>query len=194
MEGKTFVQKMKNVLQKYAYYILLGALVLTAVITLVVVGVNRSNNKSPLTEDVSVTISPYLPVLNATIYKGYSADSLSYNATLKQWEVHNGIDFQTATGSSVYSILNGTVVDVYSNVLEGSVVVVEHDNGWVSTYGSLDENVSVKAGDKVERGQVLGTVADTASSELEAGAHLHFSLEDNGNKVDPAAYLNISSK
>ena len=194
MEGKTFVQKMKNVLQKYAYYILLGALVLTAVITLVVVGVNRSNNKSPLTEDVSVTISPYLPVLNATIYKGYSADSLSYNATLKQWEVHNGIDFQTATGSSVYSILNGTVVDVYSNVLEGSVVIVEHDNGWVSTYGSLDENVSVKAGDKVERGQVLGTVADTASSELEAGAHLHFSLEDNGNKVDPAAYLNISSK
>lgn len=194
MEGKTFVQKMKNVLQKYAYYILLGALVLTAVITLVVVGVNRSNNKSPLTEDVSVTISPYLPVLNATIYKGYSADALSYNATLKQWEVHNGIDFQTATGSSVYSILNGTVVDVYSNVLEGSVVVVEHDNGWVSTYGSLDENVSVKAGDKVERGQVLGTVADTASSELEAGAHLHFSLEDNGNKVDPAAYLNISSK
>ena len=194
MEGKSFVQKMKNVLQKYAYYILLGALVLTAVITLVVVGVNRSNNKSPLTEDVSVTISPYLPVLNATIYKGYSADVLSYNATLKQWEVHNGIDFQTATGSSVYSILNGTVVDVYSNVLEGSVVVVEHDNGWVSTYGSLDENVSVKAGDKVERGQVLGTVADTASSELEAGAHLHFSLEDNGNKVDPAAYLNISSK
>ena len=194
MEGKTFVQKMKNVLQKYAYYILLGALVWTAVITLVVVGVNRSNNKSPLTEDVSVTISPYLPVLNATIYKGYSADALSYNATLKQWEVHNGIDFQTATGSSVYSILNGTVVDVYSNVLEGSVVVVEHDNGWVSTYGSLDENVSVKAGDKVERGQVLGTVADTASSELEAGAHLHFSLEDNGNKVDPAAYLNISSK
>lgn len=194
MEGKTFVQKMKNVLQKYAYYILLGALVLTAVITLVVVGVNRSNNKTPLTEDVSVTISPYLPVLNATIYKEYSADSLSYNATLKQWEVHKGIDFQTATGSSVYSILNGTVVDVYSNVLEGGVVVVEHDNGWVSTYGSLSENVSVKAGDKVERGQVLGTVADTASSELEAGAHLHFSLEDNGNKVDPAAYLNISSK
>ena len=55
-------------------------------------------------------------------------------------------------------------------------------------------NLTVKAGDKVERGQVLGTVADTASSELEAGAHLHFSLEDNGNKVDPAAYLNISSK
>ncbi len=194
MEGKTFVQKMKNVLQKYAYYIVLGVLVLSAVITLVVVGVNRSNKKPPLTEDVSVTVSPYLPVLNSTIYKEYSSDALTYNATLKQWEIHKGIDFQAATGSSVYSILDGIVVDVYSNVLEGSVVVVEHDNGWVSTYGSLDENVSVKEGDVVDRGQVLGTVADTASSELDAGAHLHFSLEDNGKKVDPSAYLNISSK
>ena len=194
MEEKTFVQKMKTVMQKYAYYILLGGLVLTAVITLVVVGVNLSKDKNPITEDVSVTISPYLPVLNATIYKEYSADALSYNATLKQWEVHKGIDFQTAKGSSVYSILDGTVVDVYSNVLEGSVVVVEHDNGWVSTYASLDENVSVKEGDAVNRGQVLGNVADTASSELDAGAHLHFSLEDNGKQVDPAAYLNISSK
>ncbi len=194
MEGKTFVQKMKNVLQRYAYFILLGVLVLSAIIALVIIGVNRSNNKTPITEDVSVTISPYLPVLNATLYKDYSADILSYNATLKQWEVHKGIDFQTATGSSVYSILDGTVIDVYNNVLEGSVVVVEHDNGWVSTYGSLGEDVSVKEGDAVSRGQVIGSVADTASSELEAGAHLHFSLEDNGKNVDPAAYLNISSK
>lgn len=194
MEGKTFVQKMKNVFQKYAYYILLGVLVLAAIIALVVVGVNRSDNKTPITEDVSVTISPYLPVLNATIYKEYSADELVYNSTLKQWEVHKGLDFQSATGSSVYSILDGTVVDVYSNVLEGSVVVIEHDNGLVSTYGSLDENVNVKEGDTVNRGQVIGSVADTASSELEAGAHLHFSIMDNGKSVDPAAYLNISAK
>ena len=194
MESKSFVQKMKNVFRKYAYYMVLSVLCVATIITLVVVGINKNKNNTPITEDVSVTITPFLPVLNASIYKEYSADELLYNSTLKQWEVHKGLDFQAATGSAVYSILDGKVVDVYSNLLEGSVVVVEHDNGWVSTYSSLDENVKVKTGDTVNRGQELGTVSDTASSELEAGAHLHFSLEDNGKTVDPAAYLNIGAK
>lgn len=194
MEGRFFVQKIKNIFQKFGYYILLGVLVLSALITLIVVGVNNSKDSSLLTEDVSVTISPYLPVLNATIYKEYSADQLQYNSTLKQWEVHKGLDFQAATGSSVYSILDGKVLQVYNNLLEGAVVVVEHDNGWVSTYASLDEDVKVKEGDSVNRGQQLGTVSSSASAELDAGSHLHFSLEDNGRKVDPAAYLNIGTK
>lgn len=194
MEGKFFMQKIKNVFQKFGYYILLGVLVLAALITLIVVGVNSNKNTEPLTEDVSVLVSPYLPVLNATIYKEYSADELQYNSTLKQWEVHKGLDFQASTGSSVYSVLDGKVKQVYNNVLEGAVVVVEHDNGWVSTYASLDENVNVKEGDTVNRGQQLGTVSSSASAELDAGSHLHFSLEDNGRKVDPAAYLNIATK
>ena len=194
MEGKLIMRKIKNVFQKYGYYLILGVLVLTAVISLIAIAVNKNQNNTPITEDVAVTISPYLPVLNATIYKDYSVDELLYNSTLKQWEVHKGLDFQTATGSSVYSILDGKVVDVYSNVLEGSVVVVEHDNGWVSTYASLDENVNVKKGDSVNRGDQLGTVSSSASAELDAGAHLHFSLEDNGKAVDPAAYLNIGTK
>ena len=194
MEGRVFMQKIKNVLQKYGYYFILGFLVFAAVITAVVISVNKGQNNKPITEDVSVTVSPYLPVLNATIYKDYSADELLYNSTLKQWEVHKGLDFQTATGSSVYSILDGKVVDVYSNVLQGSVVVVEHDNGWVSTYASLGENVKVKEGDLVNRGDQLGVVSSSASAELDAGAHLHFSLEDNGRSVDPAAYLNIGTK
>lgn len=194
MEGKNFSQKIKNLFQKYSYYLLLGVLVLAAIISLIVIGVNSAKNDKPLTENVNVTVGPYLPVLNATIYKEYCADQLTYNSTLKQWEVHSGVDFQTAKGSSVYSILDGTVIDVYSNLLEGGVVVVEHDNGWVSTYSSLSEDLKVKKGDVVNRGQEIGNVSDTASAELEAGAHLHFSLEDNGKHVDPAAYLNISAK
>ena len=64
----------------------------------------------------------------------------------------------------------------------------------VSTYGSLDEQVKVKVGDEVNRGQELGTISSTATSEADAGAHLHFSLLDNGKKIDPASYLNIEIK
>ena len=73
-------------------------------------------------------------------------------------------------------------------------MVVEHENGIVSTYGSLDELVLVKEGDRVNRGQELGTISNTATSETDAGAHLHFSLTDNGNKINPASYLNIENK
>lgn len=192
MEKESFGQKMKEVLKKYSYYFVLGVLLLGVVLTLIIVGVNGSDEE-PI-EDVSVNVSPYLPVLNATIYKDYSMDELLYNATLKQWEVHDGLDLQAASGSKVYSILDGKVLDVYANILEGSVVIVEHENGLVSTYGSLDEDLLVKKGDTVNRGQELGTISDAASSEVEAGAHLHFSLEDNGKKIDPASYLNIGTK
>ena len=193
MEGNTLVQKIKNIFKKYSYYMLLGVLVLAVVLTIVIAGVASSNEEGKV-ENVNVSISPYLPVLNATIYKDYYGDELCYNATLKQWETHNGIDFQAASGSSVYSILDGKVIDVYSNILEGAVVVVEHENGIISTYGSLDEELLVKEGDSVNRGQELGTISNTATAETDAGAHLHFSLTDNGNKINPASYLNIENK
>lgn len=194
MERNTMKLKMMNVIKKYGYYMLLGILLLSVVLTLVLVGVNNSKKSVGNVVQTNVSISPYLPVLNASIYKGYYGDELIYNSTLKQWETHNGIDFTAASGSKVFSIHDGKVIDVYSNVLEGSVVVVEHEDGLVSTYGSLDEQVKVKVGNEVNRGQELGTISSTATSEADAGAHLHFSLLDNGKKIDPASYLNIEIK
>lgn len=193
MENRSTMQKMKNVLKRYGYYMILGALLLSVVITLLVV--NKSSSNDDDGDYVPTTkVSAFLPVLNASIYKGYYGDELIYNSTLKQWETHNGIDFKSANGSKVYSILDGKVIDIYSNLLEGSVVVVEHADGLTSTYGSLDSQLQVKKGDTVNRGQVLGTISTTATGEGDAGAHLHFSMKDNGKKIDPASYLNIETK
>ena len=192
MENLTLKQKMTNVLKRYGYYFILGILVVGAVLTMILVGVSEGN-KNKLTPTNSSTITPYMPVLNATLYKGYFADELTYNSTLKQWETHNGIDLQVASGSSVYSILDGKVKDVYTNILDGTVIVIEHNNGLTSEYSSLGSDVKVKVGDNVSRGDIIGAVSESANSELEAGAHLHFSMNDNGKKIDPAAYLNISS-
>ena len=194
MENVTLKQKMVSLVKRYGYYMLIGLLLVAIITTLIVVGVasSKENDKQSIPTNSSVT--PYMPVLNATIYKEYCGDSLVYNSTLKQWETHNGIDFQVANGSAVYSILDGKIQDVYTNVLEGTVVVVAHDNGLTSTYGSLDDNVKVEVGDKVSRGDELGTVSTSATAESEAGAHLHFAMTDNGQKVDPASYLNITTK
>ena len=192
MENYTFKQKMINVFKKYGYYILLGFLVMGVVLTLILVG---TSNKNQLEDTVPTnsSVTPFMPVLNATLYKEYYGDELIYNETLKQWETHNGIDLQVASGSKVYSILDGKVTDIYSNVLEGTVVVVEHEDGLTSCYGSLDSELNVEIGDSVNRGDELGVVSTSASAELDAGAHLHFSMFDNDQKIDPASYLNISS-
>ena len=192
MENNTFKQKMVNVIKKYGYYVLLGFLALATIITLIIVGVSDKNVEEDIVP-TNTAVTPFMPVLNATLYKEFYGDELTYNETLKQWETHNGVDLQVASGSKVYSILDGEVTDVYTNVLEGTVIVIEHDDGLTSTYGSLDSDVNVSVGDSVSRGDEIGTVSASAHSELDAGAHLHFSLYDNDQKVDPASYLNIST-
>lgn len=194
MENYTLKQKMTNVFKRYGYYMLLGLMVLALVLTLIIVGVNVNKSKDNVTVPTNSTVTPYMPVLNATIHKEYFGDELTYNATLKQWETHNGVDFQVASGSKVYSILDGKVSNIYTNILEGTVVVVDHDNGLQSTYGSLDADVNVKVGDSISRGDEIGMVSASATAESDAGAHLHFGLTDNGQKVDPASYLNIETK
>lgn len=191
MENLTIKQKITNVFKKYGYYMLLGVLVVGALLTLILVSSSKESDLD--TTPTNSAITPYMPVLNATLYKGYYGDELTYNATLKQWETHNGIDLQVASGSSVYSILDGKIKDVYTNILEGTVVVIDHENGLTSQYSSLANDVNVKIGDEVSRGDVIGTVSQSANSELEAGDHLHFAMFDNDKKIDPAAYLNIST-
>ena len=194
MENRGFMQRMKDVFKKYSYYLVLGGLLLIVAITMIVVGISSSNQLDEETVPTNTYVSPYLPVLNASVYKGYYADELVYNSTLKQWETHNAIDFVATNGSKVYSILDGKVKSVYSNLLEGQVVVIAHEDGLVSTYGSLSEELKVKEGDIVNRGQEIGALSDSSSGEIDAGAHLHFALTDNGKNIDPAAYLNIETK
>lgn len=192
MENYTFKHKISDFFKKYGYYFLLGLLTIGVVLTLIIVNVS-GNNVEEDSVPTNSAVTPFMPVLNATLYKEYYGDELMYNATLKQWETHNGIDLQVANGSKVYSILDGKVKDIYSNVLEGTVVVIEHDNGLTSSYGSLDSELNIEVGDSISRGDEIGKVSASAYAESDAGTHLHFSLMENDKKVDPASYLNIQT-
>jgi murein DD-endopeptidase MepM/ murein hydrolase activator NlpD len=194
-------QKINKFFKKNGYYLLIGIAMFAVVLTLILVAVTGGdgdagviNKDDDIVDTNSSAIITYMPVLNAKIYKGYYGDELVYNETLKQWETHNAVDFQVASGSSVYAMRDGVVKDVYSNLLEGCVVVIEHDNGLVSSYGSLDANVLVEEGDVVNGGQEIGYVSTSATNETDADAHLHFGLTDNGKKIDPASYLDINVK
>ena len=132
--------------------------------------------------------------LDATIAKDYSSTELQYNETLKQWEIHKAIDFLAGEDLNVYAISDGTVSNVYTNYLEGTVIEISHKNGLVSIYKSLNKDVQVSVGNKVGAGSVLGTISETMAQELNTGAHLHFEMLRNGIKVNPNDYLDLGVK
>ncbi len=119
----------------------------------------------------------------------YAMDSLTYNETTRDWRVHNGIDIAAEAGTQVLAAAAGTVYTVYEDDTMGMTVVIRHADGYVTTYSSLAQEVSVEVGDAVELGQVIGTVGNTALLETAVGDHLHFSVTCNDASMDPAEFL-----
>ena len=120
----------------------------------------------------------------------YSMEALSYNATTRDWRVHNGVDIAAEAGAKVCAAADGTVYTVYDDESMGMTVVISHEGGYTTRYSSLAESVSVAVGERVTAGQTIGTVANTAIMETALGDHLHFAVSCNGQAVDPAAFLN----
>ena len=179
--------------RKYVYYLLFVAciLVLATLITLSVIFSNSEINSEPVNSPTQITFTN--PVLNGTIIKGYSNTELQYNQTLKQWEAHFGIDFTSSSGSNVVACYDGTIKEVTSNSLYGTVVSIDHGDGLVTVYKSLN-NVNLTEGTTVKQGDILGQISTSASNELKDGEHVHFEVWKNGSIVDPSNYLDIGEK
>lgn len=128
------------------------------------------------------------PVSGKVVW-GFAADKLLYSRTLDQWTTHMGVDIAADQGSKVRAVLTGTVLDIYEDDALGVVVTVEHSNKRMTLYANLDEQVQVKKGQKINAGDVIGTVGNTALSECGEVAHLHFGFFVGGKPVDPFAYV-----
>ena len=128
------------------------------------------------------------PLAGKTVAE-YAMESLSYNATTRDWRVHNGVDIAAEAGTNVLAAADGTVYEVYEDETMGTTVVLQHDGGYLTCYASLSKELSVKEGDAVKLGQTIGKVGNTALMETAVGDHLHFSVSCNGKIVDPATFL-----
>lgn len=107
-----------------------------------------------------------------------------------------GVNIEAEVGTDVKSAAEG-VISLVDNtgVEEGMVIEIKHANGLKTRYANLDEEVNVKAGDKVTAGQVIGKVGSTAKvySEDLFGQFLNLQVIDaNGNQVNPAQYFTFS--
>ena len=123
----------------------------------------------------------------------YAMDCLSYNQTTRDWRVHNGVDIAAEAGTPVAAAAAGQVYTVYEDDIMGHTVVIRHEDGYVTTYASLAEEMAVKVGDTVKLGQTIGSVGESALIETAMGPHLHFSVSCNDLAVDPAEFLNLGN-
>lgn len=119
----------------------------------------------------------------------FSDSELTYNTALGDWRTHNGVDLAAELGDSVCAALDGEVLSVTEDYLLGTIITLNHGDGLMTVYGNLDPEVAVEQGDQVSAGQVIGTVGQSAVGEENEGAWLHFAVQQDGELVDPMAYL-----
>ncbi len=168
----------------------------------IIIGVNMSvDNKLVLDNDNQQNVATstesiefVMPVEDGVLLKDYSNSKLKYNSTLKQWEAHKGVDISAKEGTSVVSVLDGTVTGIENTHLKGTTITITHKDGLITTYSSLDKEIDVKLNDNVKRGQVIGKVSTSAKGESNDGPHIHFEVIKDGVKVDPNLYLNFGNK
>ncbi len=104
----------------------------------------------------------------------------------KKETLHKGIDFRAKEGTPVLAVAAGTIEQVaLDETAYGHHLVIHHNDSWSSMYAHLDE-IRVAEGDRVQAGQVIGTVGNTG---LSTGPHLHLELIRDGENVDPAMYI-----
>ena len=116
------------------------------------------------------------PVAEYTLGMDYSRDSeyvLVFKKTLNEWSVHNGVDFLAEEGAAVVAICDGTVTSVRNEYGMGNIVEITHADGLVSSYFSLGDDIEVEEGDKVKKGDKIGSVSTSAAYECAEGAPLH---------------------
>lgn len=123
------------------------------------------------------------------IVRDFAIESLIYSETLQEWITHTGIDIKADKTTVVKSAEAGTVKTIKNDPRYGLTVIVEHANGFQTVYSNLLTSEFVVEGEKVEKGQSLGTVGNTAAFEIADEPHLHFEILKDSVQVDPNIYL-----
>ncbi len=100
---------------------------------------------------------------------------------------HSGIDLAAPVGTPVYATADGvvTVAGYYGKY--GLMVEIIHGEDYSTRYAHLSK-ITVKVGDKIKKGELIGYVGATGNA---TGAHLHYEVRLNGIPVNPRPYLDI---
>ena len=126
------------------------------------------------------------PVSNADLKRIASGFGYRIDPVYKTVKLHPGLDFAAPAGTPIYATANGTV-EFAGNRGDGygNNVIINHGYGYKTLFGHMFR-IKARAGQRVNRGEVIGWVGSTGKS---TGPHCHYEVIKNGNKIDPIYFF-----
>ena len=146
----------------------------------------NSNNSEK--KETKKEISFQKPV-EGEIIREFAQNNLVYSNTLEEWITHNGIDIKADKTTVVKSAEAGVVKSIKNDPRYGLTIVIQHDDVYQTIYSNLLTSEFVVEGEKVEKGQAIGTVGNSSVFEVADEPHLHFEILKNSIQIDPSNYL-----
>lgn len=139
--------------------------------------------------DPSTQYELIVPIREFNAIRWY--DDFVWDDTMQWYRLHGGMDFAALAGTDVLAAVDGTVTSVTYDNSGYTVIKIAHVNDFTTVYKYVKPAKGLEVGQKVNRGQVIGTVAAASDRHDADGDRLHFEVHKNGERVDPSHYLNI---
>jgi len=131
------------------------------------------------------------PVLGDVVMD-FAMDRLIYDITLDQWRTNDNLAIAADRGDAVRAAASGVVSNILDSRQFGPTVVIDHGNGWITTYSQLDPDTVVSIGDVVTRGQIIGSVGSPSIFGSLLGYHVNFAITNDDAPIDPNTLLTIA--
>jgi murein DD-endopeptidase MepM/ murein hydrolase activator NlpD len=147
----------------------------------------KESDKSLSGEEISelheTTVPSILPV------EGWITQQF-HDDTMLGSTIHPGIDIAAAEGVMIKAPAPGVVLDIEVDQYYGNLIIIKHDNEFVTRYGHCAK-VFVAKNERVERGQTIALVGNTGHS---SAPHLHFEVIKNGKNINPLEVISSAKK
>ena len=123
------------------------------------------------------------PVKSAAFMSGYGVRADPFSGAAAR---HMGIDLAGPIGTPIHATADGIITEAgWNNGGYGNLIKVDHGRGVETRYAHLSR-ITVRPGQRVTRGQVIGQMGSTGRS---TGSHLHYEVRIEGKAVNPVPFM-----
>jgi murein DD-endopeptidase MepM/ murein hydrolase activator NlpD len=137
-------------------------------------------------EEYWASVPAIQPILNENLNLLASGFGMRVHPILKVRKLHTGVDFAAPKGTPIYATGDG-IVKTAKTVFGGygKYIEIDHGFGFVTRYAHMND-FKVRRGQRVKRGDQIGTVGNTGSS---TAPHVHYEVIKDDKFVNPVQYF-----
>jgi murein DD-endopeptidase MepM/ murein hydrolase activator NlpD len=137
-------------------------------------------------EEYWASIPAIQPLHNEELNRLASGYGIRLHPILKVRKMHTGIDFSATKGTPIYATGDGVITRITTEFGGyGKSIIIDHGFGFSTRYAHMND-FKVKKGQKIKRGDQIGTVGNTGSS---TAPHVHYEVMKEGKYVNPVHYF-----